>query len=97
MINRPVPVHTREFRIEQADKKESFVEKFIEMEDENDVKTRVFKLVENFLKQEKTVSNVLEYQSLDRIITKDIVAATKQTGWCKFGYMGAQSWWKREG
>ncbi|KAL7524524.1 hypothetical protein ACHAWF_002609, partial [Thalassiosira exigua] len=87
VMNRPIPMHSREFIIEQDDKVEVFVSEVIRICKVYRLRERVFELCTNFAKFGKTKQNVAKYQQLDKEIREAAMAAAKKTSKKKFGYM----------
>lgn len=87
LINRPVPLHSREFRIEQKDKVQEFLVQLIKHLKKHKIKDRVFTLSKVFHRFGKTKQNVDKYQHLDREIRELAVAAASKVGKKKYGYM----------
>ena len=87
VINRPVDRHAREFRLEQKDKVEKFLEEVVPQMEANNLKKRVFALAKDFHANGKTKENVRQYQKLDQQIREAVLATTKKVGKKKFGYM----------
>ena len=87
IINRPVPTHAREFRIEQTDKKVKFVAEAKPQFEAKKIRSRVFALAEQLHKFGATKKNVRQYQVVDRDIRHIAVSAAKKTSKKKFGYM----------
>jgi len=86
-INRPVDLHSREFRIEQTDKMVAFQKELEKSLKANTVKERVFKLAKSFAQRGKTKRNVRAYQKLDAQIRELAKGAASKVGRKKFGYM----------
>ena len=87
IINRPVDIHAREFRLEQKDKIAKFIDELIPAFKANSIKERVFKLAASFALTGKTKANIKKYQKLDDQIRETAMAVAKKVGRKKFGYM----------
>ena len=87
IINRPVPLHSREFRIEQKDKVQEFLVQLIKLFKHHKIKDRVFKLSDLFRRFGKSKRNVDKYQKMDREIRELAVATSSKVGKRKYGYM----------
>ena len=86
-INRPIDVKSREFRLEQTNKKVEFVEDFIPAARNATLKEKVFKLAENFVKHGRTSKNETMYQKIDQIFTEMALGSAHKVSRKKFGYM----------
>ena len=87
IIHRPMELHAREFRIEQRDKVEKFLEAVISELKNHRIKERVFRLAGAFRKYGETPRNNSDYQQLDREIKEIVLGTAKKVGRKKFGYM----------
>ena len=84
-INRPVDIHSREFRIEQTDKTMEFQAVLENSFRSNKVKERVFKMAKSFAKQGPTKQNIQTYQKLDKQIKQLAKGAASKFSKKKFG------------
>ena len=80
LINCPVPLHSRESRISQKDKKKIFQQVLIENIKQNQTKEKVFALARKFLEEGRTKENKERYQVLDTQFTQAALAAAKKSG-----------------
>ena len=87
VINRPAPVHAREFRLHQTDKKKAFQDLLIPRMESNNIKQRVFDLAKLFYKYGRTTKNIALYQSIDQQIIDTAVAVAGQVAKRKYAYM----------
>ena len=68
VINRPMPMHAREFRLEQKDKVREF-QKIVKKEfEDHRISQRIFKLARAFRKYGHTLRNNNTYQQLDGLL-----------------------------
>ncbi len=87
VINRPMEMRGREFRLEQTDRQVKFVENFIPAAKKAKLKEKVFKLADNFRKHGRSTINVATYQKLDQIFTDMALGSASKVSRKKFGYM----------
>jgi len=87
VVNRPLPLHAREFRLEQSDKVKEFQDLIVKRMEEHKIGQRVTNLAHAFKRHGGSNKNVAKYQKLDEEI-KDIALATaKHVARKKYGYM----------
>ena len=87
IINRPLPISHRSFRLEQTHKVQEFQRKFIEYVEEHNIKDRIVKLAKDFQNEGKNERNVAWYNKLDKEIVRGAVAAAKKISRTDFGYI----------
>ena len=87
VINRPMPIHAREFRLEQKDKVLEFQKKVKKEFEDHRISQRIFKLAMAFRKYGHTLRNNNTYQQLDGEIKDIALSAAKSVCRKKYGYM----------
>ena len=86
LTHRPTEIHSREFMIEQADKKLKFTCIARTKFNEHKIPERVFKLVAAFAEHGATSKNLKQFMQLDKEIVNLIIAAAKKACKKKYGY-----------
>lgn len=87
LVNRPTEIHSRQFMVEQTDKKLVFTTVARTYFLRHKIPTRVFKLVALFAELGPTSANIRKFRRLDEEIISLIKAAAGKTLKKKFGYM----------
>ena len=87
LINRPTEIHSREFLIEQDDKKLKFTTLLRTHFINHKIAEKVFKMAASFTEFGATEQNIANYQCIDKQIMELVVSAMKKAGRKDFGYM----------
>ena len=86
LVNRPVRVPCREYRLAQADKKKLFIDVFTDIAEERQFARSVYRLAASFAAEGPTPALVRKYNNLDKQIQQRLLEAAKATVKKKFGY-----------
>ena len=90
LLNRPTEISSREFLLEQDDKKLKFTTAARTQCENHKIAERVFALAAAFVASGCTPENLSTYNKLDNQIIDIITAAAKQSGRKNFGYMRSE-------
>ena len=87
IINRPLPLHSREILIEQSDKVQDFLASLYPVLDAHNYDERVFTLAKSFACSGATDSTVAKYQTLYGQFLEIVKGISNKVGKKKYGYM----------
>jgi hypothetical protein len=90
-VNRPVEIGSREFMLEQTDKKLAFTCKLRKLQYDHRINERVFKLARCFAEHGDTEENVKMYNKLDTEHKELVLSAASKAGHRKYGYMRSKN------
>jgi hypothetical protein len=90
-VNRPVEIGSREFMLEQTDKKLAFTCKLRKLQHDHRIRERVFKLARCFAEHGDTEANVRMYNKLDTEHKELVLSAARKAGHRKYGYMRSKN------
>ena len=87
IINRPLPLHSREILIEQDDKVHDFLTALYPILDSHNFDARVFRLAKTFATTGATASATASYQTIYGQLLEIVKGVASKVGRKKYGYM----------
>ena len=87
VINRPLPMHSREILVEQEDKVLAFLHSLYPILDAHNIDARVFSLADSFAAAGATPNTIASYNSLYGQFLEIVKGVSCKVGKKKYGYM----------